>query len=241
MTSVMSRMRPDETTRPRSGTSGTPGGIALLPIGADLLPRQTVTGRGGRRTRVVAAGIVAAAVLGVVAGDVLSHAGRSTAEDRLQTAQDQQRSLQHQLAQYDDLVAVQAQATTLRDTVARLMATDTPWSVAIAEAVDAQGRVDINDVSIAGVDPTATTSATATTTPGAVGSVTLQGTAPDKTAIAAFADAVGKLKGFASPFVSSASQTDGKGFTFTMTVDLTSGLRSVVPPRWTTTTTGGGK
>jgi type II secretory pathway pseudopilin PulG len=238
MTSVMSRLRADNPDRDGDVA---PESIGLLPIGADLLPREVVAVRRGRTTRFVSIGIVLIAVLGVVAGYVLSSAGRSTATDELATAQDRTTSLQNQVKQYTDVAATQAQATALRNTLAHLMATDAPWS-ALLGALDGihGGAISYTTVHVSSVDPTAAATTTSAT-PGAIGTLTIDGKGPDKPAIAAFVDALSGLTGIANPFLTSATQTDDGSFTFTVQADLTPDLRTVDPSRWATTTTGGGK
>ncbi|MHA3703301.1 PilN domain-containing protein [Jatrophihabitans sp. YIM 134969] len=245
MNGVISRLRPEPTTRSRpTGAEGAT--VTLLPIGADLLPRGTAAERRGRGTRWVAVGVVVAAVLAVTAAWLLATRGHATATDALTAAQDQQRSLQATQEEYADLVATRQQATDLRNTLASLMATDTPWSTLLTELGRVRGGVTFTSVDGAlatagtGSGDTGAASGPATT-PGAIGTLTVEGTAPDKPTIAAFVEQLDTLGGLADPFLSTvAEQSDGGGYTFTVSVALTGDLRTAAPGRWAPTT-GGGK
>ena len=242
MTGAVSRLRPDGSTRARHSGAGTPaadGTIALLPIGADLLPTRTTTGRGGRRRTVVAAGIVLVAVIALAGGYLAARHDRSEAATALAAAQDQQHGLQVQQRSFDDLVRTRSQATRLQSTLATVMRTDTPWSVLLDGLAHVRGGVTLTAVNAAVA--TAATPAGPATAPGALGTVTITGSAPDKPTISTFVDALGGLAGLADPFLSTVTAGSGTaGFTFTVTVDLTHDLSSAAVSRWATTA-GGGK
>lgn len=249
MNGVMSRLRPEDTAQGRRPADAPTGAatISLLPIGADLLPRQAAARRAGRSTRWIAVAVVLVAILGVTAGWLLSARGNAVAGDALASAQDQQRTLQTQQKQYGELVTTQQQATQLRNTLATLMDTDTPWSTLLADVAKVRGGVTFTAVDGALTDPTAATAGGATdttvTTPGAVGTLTISGTAADKPTVAAFVEALDGLDGLADPFLSTVTATDSgsAGYSFTVSVALTADLRTAAPSRWATTTTGGGK
>lgn len=241
MTSVLSRKTPEDTGRSRLASAAPADDrVALLPIGADLLPRQAAARGAGRSTRWVAVAVVLLAVLGVAGAWLFSARGNSLATDALTSAQDQQRTLQTQQKQYAELVTTQQQATQLRNTLATAMGTDTPWSALLADLGKVRGGVTFTSVDGGLADPTAATATTTTvTTPGAIGSLTISGTGVDKPTIAAFVEALDGLAGLADPFLSSVTAGDA-GYSFTVSVALTADLRTAAPSRWATTT-GGGK
>ena len=255
MTSVMSRLRPDETTTRSRHADGVAPEIALLPIGADLLPRQAAAGGRGRGTRFAAVGVVLIAVLATAALYLFSSYGRSVSEDRLATAQTQLQSLQTQQRAYASLVSTRQQATALGAAISSVMATDAPWSTLLAEVGKVRGGVTFTAVNASLADSTAATAGTGTTgtgagtaTPGAtgvIGSLSITGTAADKPTVAAFVDALSGLTGLSDPFLSTVSAQQGSGtaaggYSFTVTVDLTADLQTSAKSRWATTT-GGGK
>lgn len=243
MTSTLSRLTTIESRR-RGAGSGTnmASGIDLLPIAADLLPRQAAATRNGRSGRLVALALVLVAVVGVGAWYLFAAHATSSAQTRLQAAQDRQTSLQAQQRRYADLTTTIATSTALRGQLATLMASDLPWSELLPALGGIRGVITFTTVSGTLTDPAAAaTGAGAPVDTGAIGTLTITGQAADKPTVAAFVDALGATHGLANPFVASVTQgTDGGGFTFSVSVDITKDIRAAAPSRWATTT-GGGK
>lgn len=251
MTATGSRLRSERRPSPADDTATTT--VALLPIAADLLPSGTTSAHGGRRSRFVAVGLVGATVLAVGGAWFAAVESRSGAQDALASAQDRQRSLQLQQRDFDQLVSTQTQTAALSNALRTLMATDASWSELLAGLGKVRGGVTFTSLDAGVVDPSAgggdatAKDSGALATPGAIGQLTVSGTAADKPTVAAFVEALGGVPGLADPFLTTvtalSSGAGGNGFSFTVTVALTDGLRSGSDSRWATTptTTGGGK
>jgi hypothetical protein len=128
------------------------------------------------------------------------------------------------------------------------MADDLPWATLLdtvtttgtAAGVEVAG---INgSLTAAGTNGTASAKADATELPSTsgaatIGTMTVTGTAPDKTSVAKFVDRLGTLATVANPFLTSATESKA-GVDFSLRLDITG---AALCGRFSTTCTTGGK
>jgi len=214
-------------------------------VRANLLPQDIIDKRRLRETkRVMAIGLAVLVVL-LVAWYGFAMLQTRQAKSDLSSAQETTISLQHQQQQFGPLVAAQAQSAAIKSELTKLMVGDLQWKDLLATVrSNAKGGVVITGVS-------ATMTSGAASAPGnvtalglgvlnqsgkqQVGTLTIDGTAPDKNAVAAYIDSLAKVTGLASPFP--ASLTGQKGaLTFSASVIITS---DALGGRYATKTQGG--
>jgi Tfp pilus assembly protein PilN len=196
-------------------------------IRADLLPVEVAEARRARKVRtvVIAVVVVFAALLFGWYG--IAHHQVGLAQNGLNTAQDDVRSLTRQQADFKQLVTTQSQIKVLSAQLTGLLSNDLQWSALLASLVNAEpAGVTLTSVSGAlnslGAGGSA---ADATQLPSAVvytqiGTLQLVGSAPNKRVVAAYVDALGKVPGVASPLLSGANE-DNNQVTFTIGMDIT--------------------
>jgi Tfp pilus assembly protein PilN len=202
--------------------------LRILPITANLMPREIVESRQGRRLRRAVIAGLAGVVVMLAAWYGLAVFQTSGARSDLATAQDTVQDLTRQQKTYDKLVETQAKSQAISTELASLMATDLRWSRLLASLRTAAPT----GVSVTGVTGTlnnnATTNAKATAnttvpgqaTTGAVGTLTVTGTAPSRAAVAAYVDALAKVRGLANPLVGSATM-ENTVVQFSVRLDIT--------------------
>jgi hypothetical protein len=136
------------------------------------------------------------------------------------------RNLQKLQSSYADVVNIQNETTTIGTQLNTLLANDLRWATlfdTVRNTGSGSGIVvaGVNGQLIAGP-------AGATTTPAlpsagnakAIGDLTVTGSAPNKTALAKYVDALGGLKVVANPYLSSATESQGR-VQFSLKVDVT--------------------
>jgi Tfp pilus assembly protein PilO len=201
----------------------------VLPIRADLLPQEVIDSRRARKVR--------RAIVAALAGLVLVLAGwygmaihqTSDARAGLSGAQDEVQVLQRRQTDYADLVKTQAESGSIKAQLGTLLADDLPWSTVVKNVLDATpGGVTVNDVTADLTAGKATTGAPAVELPNTtgktiVGSITVTGHAPSKTAAAAYVDALARINGLGNPYVTSAMPPGGE-VDFTVRLDVTNAI-----------------
>ena len=197
-----------------------------LTISADLLPEEIVAARRVRRTRgwVIVAVVVVAGLCAAWFAFALHE--KQNADDELTVATTEVTDLQRDQREFSDTVRVQADTALINERLQTVMAGDLDWAALLA-ALRSAGTP--SRITLTGVDNTLNaTDATTTANPlpranavGSVGSILLTGTAPDKKAVAAYADALAKQSVVTNPYITDvATDENGGGVTFSLKADI---------------------
>jgi hypothetical protein len=203
----------------------------FVQVFADLMPEEVVSGR--RAHKKVREVIIALFALVVLLGAWYAVTVIQTARAGNELTQTQAESvaLQHEVQGFGPLISAQSQSAAIQATLARIMTGDLQWAALLGHL----GPSGSSSVKLTTVTGTMTTSATSTgsrpntggmgvlNTSGQrqVGTLTINGTAADKNAIAAYTDGLTKITGLVSPFPASVSGKPGD-LTFSINVILTS-------------------
>lgn len=223
--------------------------LRVLTISARLLPEEVVAARRARRTRgwVLVIVLLVAVLLGAWYADALRQ--KSAADDDLRGIAIEAAALQRsQNKDFADVVQVQSDTTTIDKQLTALMAHDLPWAT-LLDTVTTTGTaagVEVTGINAsltaAGNNGTAATAPDATGLPSTsgsatIGTITVTGTAPDKTSVAKFVDRLGTLATVANPFLTSATETKA-GVDYSLQLDITN---KALCGRFTTTCKTGSK
>jgi Tfp pilus assembly protein PilN len=198
--------------------------LRIPSIAANLLPLEIIESRRGRRVR---RGVLIALVLVVVVlGAWVAGAKYQTtmARDSLADAQQDAGRLAAQQSEFADVIRVQSDSKVLSGQLSTLMANDLRWS----KLISALRGAAPNGVQLTGVTAALATQTGAagtgqlpnTTGAKLIGSLTVNGTAQSKPAVAAYLDAIGKLSALGNPLLTSVTKQD-TGFQFTVKMDIT--------------------
>jgi Tfp pilus assembly protein PilN len=217
---------PTPAPEPRT-TSKTPN--RFVSIRASLLPPEIIDKRrlAVLKKRILIALTTLVALLAAWYAFALLQTSQANSD--LSSAQSKTRALQAQQRDFGPLVAAQAQSAAIRDQLTKLMVGDVQWKDMLATLRASATR----GVQITTVSATMTSGATVTSGVAGglgvlnqsgkqpVGTLSINGSAPDKNAVAAYIDGLSKVTGLAAPFP--ASVTGDKGsVTFTANVIITS-------------------
>jgi Tfp pilus assembly protein PilN len=204
--------------------------VGLLPIVANLLPQEVTDLRRVRQVRRGAALGLAAVILIVAGWDVHARSQTSSARSSLADLQSQSTSLQHQSAQFAPLQRIQEQTESLNSALKGLATDNLPWYTLLPSLNsvahhyrNASFDTITGQLTGAGAGDT-TPTLPSETADASVGTVTLSGTAPDKSTIAAIVDALGAVHGIANAYLTGANQVSGGSYQFTITADITSAV-----------------
>jgi hypothetical protein len=233
-----------EPPAPAVAPSG--GGLRFVPIRANLLPDEIVS---GRQTEVVRKQVLFGLVVLIVAliGWYAASWVQTTASNSdLRDAERQGVAYQNQQSQFGPLVRAQSDVQSIQLQLQKLMVGDLPWtSMLTTLRTKAPSGITVSAVTANVTADSTTNAAAAAPAPlnqsgkAAVGQLTVSGSAPDKKSVAAYADRLATVKGLTAPLVSNVTAT-GRTVTFTMDVVITSdalgGRYAVVA---TPVTTGG--
>jgi len=204
--------------------------LRILPIVANLLPEEITDARRLSRVRQVVIGGVATLNVVLLAWWGLTTLSTSLTRRELEAAQHSVTQLQRQQTGFNELVQVQSDSKAISSQLASLFTYDLQWSPLVA-AVRAAAPEQVLLTSLTGALDSTGDKAKAkggreggrlpsTTDQKLVGTLTLAGTAPSKTAVAAFVDALARVPGLADPFPNGMSSTDAE-YSFTIQADLT--------------------
>lgn len=189
----------------------------LQDVFANLLPEEIVAGRRlAELKRRMALGLAAlVSVLILIYG--FSWWQTTAAHHSLSSAKNTAAKLQVQKDKFAPLVTAQTQSATIQSALRQLMLGDLDWT----QMLTALGSTAHNGLKITAIDGTLTTGAAAATSGNAgfnvlnqtgsqsVGSMTINGSAPDKATIASFVDALATVPGLAAPFPASVTTVAG--------------------------------
>lgn len=198
----------------------------VLNISARLLPEEIVAGRRARKVRgqVIVMLVVFLALLGGWYG----YAGyqKQVAQSELQQVTDDARHLQQQQTGYADVVDVQKQTTTIGKQLSTLLANDLPWATLFSTVRQTGTNAGVTVEGVNGQLATGTAGADSgpalpnNASAKVIGRLTVTGTAPNKTALARYVDALDTLTVVANPYLNNAAEADGK-VQFSLQVDMT--------------------
>jgi Tfp pilus assembly protein PilN len=220
--------RPATLTLPVPEQSAAVARALRIPqIAADLLPLEIVDARRDRRVRRMVLAALAAFVAVLAAWYALTNYQTGQARDALTSAEDAGQAVQRQQRAFAEVVSIQAESRVTREQLASLFATDLRWTRLLG-AVESAAP---DGVVLTGVSTTITQSSAATggvaavTLPNTtgdklVGTVAVSGVALTKPQVAAYLDALGKVKGLGNPILGGATLHDGK-LQFNLQLDLT--------------------
>jgi type IV pilus assembly protein PilN len=222
----------------------------LLPIRANLLPSEITSRRTARRMRAYVIAGVVLAIVGLGGWSADAYHDRSLAQDDLT-------AVSNQIAQVNSTMnnKEHAQVTktindnkAISDELKTLMASDLRWSTLIdnLRSTGTDSQVTINRITAALADKSGAAGATTSSASQPVASLTLEGSAKDKSTIAGFIKKLAVVPGVGNPYLTSATQgstSSGAGstathYTFTISADV---MPSALCGRFTTACKSGGK
>lgn len=205
--------------------------LRIPPIAANLLPVEIIEGRRGRRIRrlVLVLLVFVIVMLGAwFAGtSYQTHAARTD----LARAEADATAMQQQQKAFGVLLDTQAQSAEVKTQLTGLLANDLSWTKLLSGLrTSAPSGVRLTGVNGGLIEQTGTDAGkSASGLPAAsdakvIGKLTVIGAGADKTAVATYLNAIGKLPGVANALLTGATQqTKPKtGVLFTVTLDLTS-------------------
>jgi hypothetical protein len=202
-------------------------------IFADLMPPEVLASRRAKVIRQrVTIGLSVIVVL-VLALFALSMIQKRSAQNQLNTAQDETVQLQNSLKQYSDVITIQGTVSQVQTQVATLLQADIDFPKLLASLQSALPKtVAISQMNVTIFAPTPGTTGGGGAVPGGtldsgvathIGSVTLTGVAARLTDVSAYVDALKTLPGIVEPFPSS-NVANGTGATYNIQATLTSDL-----------------
>jgi Tfp pilus assembly protein PilN len=235
----MSVLAPPESAAPApEPAAAVSASRRIVAIRADLVPEELVLTRRIRELkRRIMIGLAGLLVV-LIVWYAVSGLGTSSARDDLSSAQQSTTDLHRQQAKFAPVVSAQAQATQISSSLQQLMVGDVRWESLLARirASAKNGVVVANiDASMAAIVDGTGLSVLNQTGKQAVGTLTISGTAKDQNAVAAYVEALGKVKGLAAPFPANVSNFD-QAYAYSISVIITA---DALGGRYVPTKTGG--
>ncbi|WP_306212213.1 PilN domain-containing protein [Actinoplanes sp. RD1] len=204
----------------------------LLTLSASLLPEEISLARRARRTRgwVIVIVLLVAMLLG--GWFYLANQDTQAADAELTNATGEVTSLQRDQRDYAEVVDVQNDTQTLSKQLQAVMKNDLGWARLIDTLNDTAAGAGLTLGGINGslTSDTAAAGETGSTSTGtsgtaAVGTLVITGHGPDKEAVAAYIETLGKQTLVANPFLTSINQVGegaDEGVDFSLDLDITS-------------------
>jgi hypothetical protein len=199
----------------------------LLTISASLLPEEVIDARRARRTRTWVIVVVLLVMCLLGAWFFLANQETRAADAELTAATTQVTDLQRSQRDFKDVVSVQNETDTLAKQLQAVMKNDLDWAALYGTLSSTAGASGLELGGINGTlneanEPAAEDSLPSTSTNATVGQLVVTGTGPDKEAVAAYVDTLGKQAVLANPYVTAVNATDEGDVTFSLNVDITS-------------------
>lgn len=214
--------------KPGAAPKPGPGGLRFVAVRANLMPTEVLSKRQSEvvRKQVVLGLVVVVGLL--VAWFGLSWFQTSSARSDLSAAQNRGLALQAQQKQFAPLVAAQSRTLTIQGQLRTLMAGDLSWKDLLAKLRGAApGGLTLTNVTgnvtVANGTTQSAPQPAVAAVPGAIGQLTVTGTAHSKNDVAAYSDKLATVPGLASPLITNVTTAPGSTVTFSMTVAITSG------------------
>jgi len=218
----------------------------LLPIRANLLPAEITSRRNARRMRAFVILAVVLALVGLGGWSADAYHDHSLAEDDLAAVNAQIAKVNSTMndPQHADVTKTINDNKAMSEQLKTLMANDLRWSTLLdnLRSTGTAADVTLGQITVSLSDKS-TASGTAVTNSPVVATLSLQGSAKDKSTIAGFIKKLGSMTGIGNPYLTAASQTaDTAGaassYAFTISADVTS---AALCGRFTTPCKSGGK
>ncbi|MET0416670.1 MAG: PilN domain-containing protein [Actinoplanes sp.] len=189
----------------------------IPPIRANLLPSEITSDRNARRTRLVLIGAVLVVLVLLGAWYAYALEQKKAADADLAAVAKQVKIVQGHKDTYNGLTSMIARQEAIAAQLADLLANDLPWATTLdtVRSTGVTSGVDISEMTGSVLD-----AEKATTVSGTVATLAISGSAPDKKTVANFLQALAKLKGITSPYLSTANEQEG-GVQFTLTAMIT--------------------
>jgi Tfp pilus assembly protein PilN len=241
-----------EAPSPTTGTA-----LRFVAVRANLMPQEVLRARSADRMRqrvvIVLSGLVVLLAIVYLASWFQTNSARHS----LSSLQSQGVSLQDKTNSFGSLVTAQSQTASIQSQLQQLMVGDLSWRDMLTTLrAKAPSGITLSTVTGNITSGAASANGAADTTGGygalnqsgqqQVGTLTLTGTARDKTEVADYVDSLNKVKGLASPFPNSVTSASGS-VTFNLTVLITAdalggryATPSVAPTGTAPTATTGG-
>jgi Tfp pilus assembly protein PilN len=201
-----------------------PGDVRFVAVRASLMPEEVLSARQVvvMRKQVLLGLVAVFAVL--VAWFGVSWWQTRSANGDLADAQRQGIALQSQQNQFTPLVRAQADINNIQTQLQQVMVGDLSWKTMLSAVRDkAPAGSSVTSISGdvgAGGSSSAGGSVLNQTGSASVGQLTITGSASDKRTVAAYADALAKVRGLTAPLISGFQSTT-TGLTFTITAVIT--------------------
>jgi Tfp pilus assembly protein PilN len=219
--------------------------MRILTITANLLPVEITDARREHKLRWIVAAVLVVVLAALGFWDYSARQQTSDQQAALTKAQARVNSLQASIAdpKYAALSKAKSDGAAISSELTKLMATDVAWYEVVPTLRTTAQAAGVTLTNITATLTTASSAASATTTATSgtsgtdAGSISLTGTATDKSQIATFLDALGKVPGLTNPFLTNVNGETSQN-QFSMTVTFTSALYS---GRYTPAKTTGGK
>jgi hypothetical protein len=215
----------------------------ILGISANLLPEEIVAARRARRTRGWVFVVVAIVAVLCASWFALAFHQKREAQQELDAAKSTVAGLQGAQKEFDETLKVQADTKLLNEQLRVVMGNDLDWAALLATLRNAGAPSHITVDGVNGqLNVAKETEATTNVLPGSatdtVGTLVVTGGGPDKKAVAAYVDALGKQSVVTNPFVTSVASDTSGGVTFSLRLDI---KRTALCGRFTTAckTSGG--
>jgi hypothetical protein len=215
----------------------------ILSISANLLPEEVVAARRARRTRGWVFVVVAIVAVLCASWFALALHEKHDAQEELNAANATVADLRNAQKQFDETLKVQADTKLLNEQLRVVMGNDLDWAALLATLRNAGAPSHITVDGVNGqLNVAKETEATTNLLPGSatdtVGTLVVTGGGPDKKAVAAYVDALGKQSVVTNPFVTSVASDTSGGVTFSLRLDI---KRTALCGRFTTAckTSGG--
>ncbi|MCW2496936.1 hypothetical protein [Jatrophihabitans sp.] len=197
------------------------------PVHANLLPAELIAAREGSKARKVVLIAVAVAVVLMAGWTTVAKLQTNSAKSDLHRAQSMATTLTQEQGKYSTLVTAKGRAAQIQSQLSSLMANDLNWSKlytsvrgAAPGAVVVIGLAGQVNTAAAGAGTNPSQIFNATNLP-TIGSLTITGTAKNKSAVATFMDNLTKVPGIAAPYPTNVT-TAGSAITFAATCLITS-------------------
>jgi Tfp pilus assembly protein PilN len=203
----------------------------ILTIRANLLPSEIIASRNASRIRFGLLGAVLLAVILVGAWYVHALRVKSEAEGSRQAITDQIQAAQVAIRSHQDVTDAVSQRDEINETLRKLLANDLPWTTLLdrVRAASPDGLVITTINGSLDDDPNILT----------VGTLNIDGTAPDKKTVARYIDTLRKMEGITNPYVTTVNRDNTSNlFSFSLTAGITT---ESLCGKWTETCKTGGK
>lgn len=219
----------------------------LLPIRANLLPDEITSRRNARRMRTFVIIGVVLAIVGLGGWSADAYHDHSLAEDDLAAVNTQIAKVNSTMndKQHAEVTKTLNDNTAMSDELKTLMANDLRWSTLLdnLRSTGTKAQVTLAQITVSLADKSTAAGTTTAADASAVGTLSLQGSAKDKSTIAGFIKKLGSMTGIGNPYLTTASQTTDAsastaGYSFTISADVTS---AALCGRFTTPCKTGGK